>query len=86
MKKNYLPTVEDSDEIKRYLIEEMDGTNNKDTIKTNKNLLKKLSKDEIYFLFWLLEYKYREGYDDAIDEILHNDGFNSNLDDDSDFI
>ena len=54
MTKEFLPTVEDAKEIRKYLIDDMEETNNPETIKVNKTLLKKLSDEEVYFLFWLL--------------------------------
>jgi hypothetical protein len=73
MTKEFLPTVEDAKEIRQYLIDDMEETNNPETIKVNKTLLKKLSDEEVYFLFWLLEFKYKDGFQDAVDEFYHSD-------------
>lgn len=66
---NYLPTPEDAKEIKEYLIKDMELTSNPTATQTFSKLLNKLSKKEIYFLFWLLEYEYENGFNDALDEI-----------------
>lgn len=68
MGQDYLPTVEDAKEIKEYLIEDMKMTTNPLAVKTLSKILNKLSKEQIYFFFWLLEYQYQNGYDDAMDD------------------
>jgi hypothetical protein len=73
MTKEYLPTVEDAKEIRSYLIADMEETNNPETIQINKEILSKLSDEEVYFLFWLLEFKYKDGFQDAVDEFYHSD-------------
>ena len=73
MTKEFLPTDEDAKEIRKYLIDDMEETNNPETIKVNKTLLKKLSDEEVYFLFWLLEFIYNDGFQDAVDEFYHSD-------------